>query len=51
VAPVLHHWLGDAFVSGSHPWPAWVDDRRIDKESGLGWDELKDRMRGSMRQE
>ncbi|MEJ8566912.1 metallophosphoesterase [Elongatibacter sediminis] len=49
VAPVLHHWLGERFVSGSHPWPAWVDDHRIDTESGLAWTELKDRMRGSMR--
>lgn len=49
VAPVLHHWLGDAFVSGSHPWPAWVEAHRIDRESGIGWEELKDHMRGTMR--
>lgn len=48
-APVLHHWLGDGFASGSHAWPAWVENHRIDIQSGMGWDELKDRMRGSMR--
>ena len=46
--PVLHHWLGDSFVSGSDAWPDWVPERRIDMESGLEWDVLKDRMRGSM---
>ena len=48
IAPVLHHWLGDGFVSGSHPWPDWVEETRIDKESGLDWQTLKSRMRGSM---
>lgn len=47
--PVLHHWIDGEFVSGSHAWPAWVEDRRIDKESGMAWDALKDRMRGSQR--
>ncbi len=46
--PVLHHWLGDGFVSGSDPWPDWVAEKRIDQESGLAWDVLKDRMRGTM---
>lgn len=46
--PVLHHWLGDGFVSGSDPWPAWVAERRIDQESGKPWDALKKRMRGTM---
>lgn len=46
---VMHHWLGDSFVSGSNPWPQWVDNRRIDEESGVEWSELKDRMRGTMR--
>ena len=46
---VMHHWLGDGFVSGSNPWPKWVDEKRIDQESGLDWSELKDRMRGTMR--
>ena len=47
--PVLHQWMGDGFVSGTDPWPSWVRNKRIDRESGLDWDELKDRMRGSMR--
>jgi len=46
--PVLHQWLGDGFVSGSNPWPEWVAEKRIDHESGLEWDVLKERMRGSM---
>ncbi len=46
--PVLHHWLGESFVSGSDAWPEWVSEKRIDMESGLEWDVLKDRMRGSM---
>lgn len=46
--PVLHHWLGDGFVSGSDPWPAWVAEKRIDQESGKPWDVLKKRMRGTM---
>ena len=48
-APVLHQWMGEGFVSGTTPWPAWVGEKRIDRESGLNWDDLKDRMRGSMR--
>jgi 3',5'-cyclic AMP phosphodiesterase CpdA len=47
--PVLHHWTGEGFVSGSDPWPAWVQEKRIDHESGLEWDVLKDRMRGNLR--
>jgi len=47
--PVLHHWTGEGFVSGSDPWPDWVHEKRIDHESGLEWDELKDHMRGAMR--
>jgi Icc protein len=47
--PVLHHWVGDGFVSGSCPWPSWVEETRIDKESGLDWEVLKDHMRGKMR--
>lgn len=46
--PVLHHWLGDGFVSGSDPWPAWVAEKRIDQQSGKPWDVLKNRMRGTM---
>ena len=47
-APVLHHWHGEGFVSGTDAWPDWVGEKRIDQESGLAWDVLKDRMRGSM---
>ncbi len=49
VAPVLHQWLGDVFVSGDNPWPAWVEENRIDKTSGFTWAELKDLMRGSLK--
>lgn len=47
-APVLHHWVGEGFVSGSDPWPEWVGEKRIDHESGMEWEVLKERMRGSM---
>lgn len=49
--PVLHQWMGEGrgFVSGAAPWPNWAAGRRIDHESGLSWDILKDRMRGSLR--
>lgn len=46
--PVLHHWVGDGFVSGTDSWPDWVQERRIDLESGFDWEILKERMRGSM---
>lgn len=49
VAPVLHQWLGDVFVSGDNPWPAWVEENRIDTTSGYTWPELKDLMRGSLK--
>jgi len=44
----LHHWLDGAMVSGYYPWPDGVDAERIDKSSNTGWEDLKDRMRGSM---
>lgn len=49
--PVVHQWMGvrDGFVSGAAPWPDWATGRRIDIESGLDWEVLKDKMRGSMR--
>jgi 3',5'-cyclic AMP phosphodiesterase CpdA len=49
--PVLHHWMGSSngFVSGGAPWPIWAAERRIDLESGVDWETLKDRMRGAMR--
>ena len=46
-APTLHHYIDGGFLSGSNPWPADVEDKRIDKESGLSWDELKKSMVGS----
>lgn len=50
--PVVHEWMGlkDGFVSGATPWPDWAHGRRIDVESGLDWEIMKDRMRGSLRQ-
>jgi len=46
-APTLHHYIDGEFLSGSNPWPADVEDKRIDKESGLSWDKLKKSMMGS----
>jgi len=46
-APTLHHYIDGDFLSGSNLWPANVEERRIDKESGLSWDELKKYMMGS----
>jgi hypothetical protein len=45
---MLHHWIDDALVSGYYPWPNNVDAERIDKSSNMDWEDLKDRMRGSM---
>jgi len=45
-APSLHHFIDGDFVSGSNPWPIDVEDKRIDKESGLSWNELKKSMMG-----
>jgi len=46
-APALHHYIDGYFLSGSSPWPADVEDKRIDKESGISWDKLKKSMIGS----
>ena len=46
-SPTLHHFIDGDFLSGSNPWPAGVEDHRIDKESGLSWDKLKRHMMGS----
>ena len=46
-APTLHHFIDGEFLSGSNPWPADVDENRIDKLSGLSWDALKQSMKGS----
>ena len=45
--PVLHQFINGDFVSGSYPWPANVEEERIDKKSGYLWDELKAFMMGS----
>ena len=45
--PVLHHYLNGDFLSGSYPWPANVEEERIDKKSGISWNELKKFMMGS----
>ena len=46
-APTLHHYIDGNFLSGSNPWPANVEEQRIDKISGLTWAELKKSMRGT----
>ena len=46
-APTLHHFIDGNFLSGSQPWPADVPARRIDRKSGLSWDDLKKKMLGS----
>jgi 3',5'-cyclic AMP phosphodiesterase CpdA len=51
VPPVLHQWLDGDFVSGYYPWPDGVDAERIDKSSNMDWEDLKDRMRGAMKQQ
>jgi hypothetical protein len=45
---MLHHWIDGTLVSGSYPWPNGVDAERIDKSSNMSWEDLKNRMRGSM---
>ena len=45
--PVLHHFIDDTFLSGSHAWPSNIEDERIDNVSGLSWDQLKKNMMGS----
>ena len=49
--PMLHQWIDGDIVSGDYPWPADVDAERIDRSANMSWDELKDRMRGAMKQE
>lgn len=48
-APTLHQFIDGDFLSGSHPWPENVDDERIDKKSGLSWEDMKDAMMGTNR--
>ena len=45
--PTLHHFIDGDFLSGSHPWPDNVDDQRIDRKSGLSWEQMKKVMMGS----
>jgi len=49
VPPMLHHWIDGDLLSGYYPWPADVDAERIDRSSNMSWEDLKDRMRGSMK--
>jgi len=46
-APTLHHFIDGEFLSGSHAWPADAAEKRIDRISGLSWDELKRYMMGT----
>jgi 3',5'-cyclic AMP phosphodiesterase CpdA len=46
-APVLHQFIDGEFLSGSYPWPAHVEEERIDRKSGLSWNDLKAQMCGS----
>jgi glyoxylase-like metal-dependent hydrolase (beta-lactamase superfamily II) len=45
--PVLHHFIDGEFLSGSNPWPADVGKGRIDRASGLSWDDMKKSMKGN----
>jgi len=47
VLVALHHYIDGEFLSGSNSWPANVEEKRIDKESCLSWDELKKSMMGT----
>lgn len=46
-APVLHHFIEGDFLTGSNAWPADVENNRIDKKSGISWENLKKRMMGA----
>lgn len=48
-APMLHHFLEGDIISGYYSWPDGVDAERIDRSSKMNWEELKERMRGSMK--
>ncbi|KAA9133077.1 hypothetical protein F3N42_01565 [Marinihelvus fidelis] len=47
VPPVLHRLVDGEFVSGSYPWPADVEEQRIDRTSNIDWKDLKLQMMGS----
>lgn len=46
-SPTLHHFIGGDFLSGSQPWPADVEDQRIDRKSGVSWEQMKKSMMGA----
>jgi 3',5'-cyclic AMP phosphodiesterase CpdA len=46
-APILHQFIDGDFLSGSNAWPSDVEDKRIDKQAGLSWNQLKKNMMGS----
>lgn len=46
-APTLHHFIDGDFLSGSQPWPANVEEQRIDRKSGVSWENLKKAMMGA----
>ncbi|MGA9573160.1 MAG: hypothetical protein WBS20_04340, partial [Lysobacterales bacterium] len=46
-APTLHQFIDGNFLSGTQRWPIDVDEKRIDRNSGLSWDELKTKMMGT----
>lgn len=45
--PVLHQFINGDFLSGSYTWPVGVEEERIDKTSGISWNEIKKSMKGS----
>jgi len=45
--PTLHHFIDGDFLSGSNPWPKNVEEQRIDRKTGLSWDEMKKTMMGN----
>lgn len=45
--PTLHHFIDGDFLSGSNPWPENVEEQRIDRKTGLSWDEMKKTMMGN----
>jgi len=49
--PTLHHFIDGDFLSGSQPWPADLEDQRIDRKSGHSWQEMKQSMMGSRKAE
>lgn len=45
--PTLHHFIDGDFLSGSNPWPENVEEQRIDRKTGLSWEEMKKVMMGN----